>query len=370
MQKDKNSKNTKASKIAEAFYCLQKTLEQFHAQNIKDIKAKNIKANARIKDIPKIIEQNVDLADKTWFKTGGPARFFAQPTTSLELSQAINFAYKNKLNLFFLGQGANVLISDDGFNGLVISMQNKSIELVNKTQNKDKDLAHVKAGAGVIFQDLINWCLNNNITGLEEFSGIPGTVGGSVYINIHYFEFLLSNFLISAEVVHKETGELIIVDKAWFNFGYNQSKLQEKEYFLVNATFELKICTAGEAEFHKGRTAEIIRHRYKKYPHTNTCGSFFRNFYEHEVRLESLGKKLIFVAYYLEQVGVKGSLIFGGASVSYQHANMIVNQNNATSTDIINLARLMQKKVYDRFKILPQPECQLIGFKKYPLLKK
>ena len=118
----------------------------------------------------------------------------------------------------------------------------------------------------------------------------------------------------------------------------------------------------------KGRSEEMIRHRAKRYPTAYTCGSFFRNFHEHEVTLMSQGKKLIYVAYYLDKIGVKGQLLVGDAVVSYQHANMIVNRGKATTADIIALAQKMQTMVLDQFGILPQPECRLIGFKQYPLL--
>ncbi len=216
--------------------------------------------------------------------------------------------------------------------------------------------------------DLIEFCLANNLLGLEEFSGIPGTVGGSVYINLHYFQFLLEQFLVSATVIHRATGAISTVSPDWFKFGYDQSRLQEEEYYLVDATFTLKKGTDLETAYARGRRVEIIRHRNSRYPTKNTCGSFFRNFHDHEVSLMSNGKKMIFVAYYLDKIGVKGQLQIGNAIVSYQHANMIVNQGNATSADIIALARAMQEMVHKHFSIIPQPECRLIGFKEYPLL--
>jgi UDP-N-acetylmuramate dehydrogenase len=154
-----------------------------------------------------------------------------------------------------------------------------------------------------------------------------------------------------------------------FNFGYNDSQLHKKDYFLVNATFKLKPATNEETAFAQGRKTEIIRHRAHRYPQVRTCGSFFRNFFPDEVTLEVDNKKIIFVAYYLDKIGVKGTLRCGDAIVSPQHANMIVNLGNATSTDIITLAQQMQQLVLDKFNIVPQPECQLIGFKKYPLLQ-
>lgn len=311
-----------------------------------------------------IIKENVPLAPLTWFKAGGNARFFCQPTSVEEWQRAIQFAHETNLESFILGHGANILVSDDGFDGLVIRPQTISFSI----KELNNEYALVTADAGASFTDLINFCLNNQLVGLEEFSGIPGTVGGSVFINIHYFEFLLSQFLVSAHVVHKITGEILFIDNEWFNFGYNFSKLHDDFYYLIDATFKLKKANDREAAYHTGRSHEIIRHRLKRYPQSGTCGSFFRNFFEHEVTLESNGKKIIHVAYYLDKMGVKGELSVGDAQVSYQHANMLINRGNATASDIINLARALQQRVYQNFGILPQPECQLIGFKDFPLL--
>lgn len=307
------------------------------------------------------IEQNIPLHDKNWFRTGGNARYFCQPGDEQEFSQAVVFARQNDLDIFILGQGANILISDQGFDGLVIRPAVKDILV-------DKQAGTVMAGAGVCLQELINHCLDQGLIGLEEFSGIPSSVGGAVYINIHYFQFLLSQFLVNACVVDRVTGELQNIDTSWFNFGYNQSKLLAKQHYLVNATFQLKPVNEYDAAYAKGRRDEITRHRQQRYPRSNTCGSFFRNFMPEEILFEINGAKVPFVAYYLDKIGVKGALRMGNAVVSHQHANMLVTQPAATTTDVINLARTMQQMVQDKFGIIPQPECQFVGFKKYPLL--
>lgn len=311
-----------------------------------------------------LIQRNIPLADKNWFRTGGAANYFALPTTAQEFAQALSFARSQGLEIFILGHGANILMSDAGYSGLVINPCLKEISI----QIQDSDCAFVTAGAGVSMPDLIAHCLEHGIIGLEEFSGIPGTVGGSVYINLHYFQFLLEQFLQSAQVIEKKTGHILTVQPSWFNFGYNQSKLIQEEYYLAQATFKLKKVSEIETAYARGRSVEIIRHRLSRYPASHTCGSFFRNFLPHEVSLESNGKKMIYVAYYLDKIGVKGQLSVGDAIVSYQHANMLVNRGNATSSDLIGLARTMQQLVKDQFGIVPQPECRLIGFKEYPLL--
>lgn len=312
-----------------------------------------------------IVQEHVSLHDKNWFATGGPARFFAEPRTTDEFQHVLSFARMHSLDVFILGMGANILVADSGFDGLVIRPYLKSIYHIDA--ENALEYAYVHAQAGVSMDDLIVYCLQHNLIGLEEFSGIPGTVGGSMYINLHYFQALLEHFLINAQVIDASTGNLLTVDKEWFAFGYNQSTLQKKEHYLVSATFGLKKVSAEETAYARGRRTEIIRHRTARYPTHYTCGSFFRNFYDHEVTLTSGNKKLIWVAYYLDKIGVKGELRVGNAVVSYQHANMIVHDGTATSNDIVTLARHMQDKVYNYFNITPQPECQLIGFKEYPL---
>ena len=311
-----------------------------------------------------LYQEHISLQDKSWFKVGGPARWYVEPTTPEEFQDALLFAKQKNLAIFMLGEGANILISDDGFDGIVIRPHLKNITRSTYDQNHEL----VTAQAGVSCAELITYCLSHNLIGLEEFSGIPGTVGGSVYINIHYFNFLLSQFLVSAEVIEKATGEIHVVDNAWFCFGYDQSKLFEQEYYLVSATFKVKKTTELEAAYARGRHDEMIRYRSYRYPNQRTCGSFFRNFHKEEVEHARSDKKLIYVAYYLDKLGIKGELQIGGARISYQHANMLVTEEGAKAQDVVLLVRKMQELVYTEFGIMPQPECQFVGFKEYPLL--
>jgi UDP-N-acetylmuramate dehydrogenase len=313
---------------------------------------------------PLFIEENVSLADKNWFKTGGNARYYCKPQTNEHMQEALAWARAQEIAVFLLGEGANVLISDEGCDGLVISPALTSIEIVAQ----DETHAWVKAGAGVPFPALIDFCLSQNLGGLHEFSGIPGTVGGSIFINIHYFEFLLDSFLTSSTVIDKKTCELLSVENGWFDFGYNYSTLHKQEHIVLDATFKLKKLTPLESAYAQGRRDEMIRQRSRRYPPARTCGSFFRNFYEDEVTFESNGKKIIYVAYYFDKLGFKGQLSIGNAFVFHLHANMIVTKEHATSHDVIALARIMQERVYQEFGMLPQPECRLMGFKEYPLL--
>jgi len=310
------------------------------------------------------IQRDIPLAPKTWFKTGGAARYYCEPLTAEEYPEALKFAENEGLDIFVLGEGANILISDDGFPGLVIRPENTGIEI----EGEETSNTLIRAGAGASMEAVINFCLEHNLAGLEEFSGIPGTIGGAVYINLHYFDHLLSDFLVKGTVINRETGEIEEVSADWFQLGYDTSRLHRKDYYLLDATFAVTRVSDAETAYASGRRDETIRHRNRRYPESHTCGSFFRNFQEDEVTITSNGTLMIFVAYYLDKLGIKGELSVGDAAVSFQHANMIVNRGEATSADIASLARTMQSLVKERFDIVPQPECQLIGFQDYPLL--
>ena len=182
--------------------------------------------------IPNLITSNIPLNDKNWFATGGHARYFCEPTTTEEFQHALAFAQSQLLPIFILGQGANILISDEGFDGLVIRPRLKEMAIITEH--------FVKAGAGVTMHDLILFCLQNNLLGLEEFSGIPGTVGGSVYINLHYFQFLLAQFMVEATIIDRKSGQLQIVDPAWFDFGYDQSKLHDEAALFTRCNVQTK----------------------------------------------------------------------------------------------------------------------------------
>lgn len=314
------------------------------------------------KTVSPLIQHNVSLADKNWFRTGGAAQYYAEPQTREEFQMALAFAREENLPVTLIGLGANCLINDAGVKGLVIRPGMREIAVV------DAENGLVQAGAGASMHDLILFCLANNLLGLEEFSGIPGSVGGSTFINLHYFEHHLGTFIHQAEIIDAQTGAIKTVSGDWFAFGYDSSQLMQSTSYLVSATFKLRIGSPEEVMFAKGRREEIIRHRVRRYPNSHTCGSFFRNFHPEEVTLVQHGKKMIHTAYYLDKMGVKGSMQIGGAMVSWQHANMIVNTGTATSADIILLARTLQQSMLNYFGVLPHAECQFLGFDENPLL--
>jgi UDP-N-acetylmuramate dehydrogenase len=302
---------------------------------------------------------DIPLKEHTWFRTGGPAAQWCEPVTPADFCAALRAADDEGRNIFVIGDGANVLVSDQGFDGLVIHPGNATVAITGKLTS---GRVLVTAGAGVLVDDLIEWTLEQGLTGLELFSGIPGTVGGAVYINIHYFEALLADVMYSARIVNADGSDCTEVMSDWFEFGYDTSRLHQKSHYVVEATFALQRVGEHAAAFAQGRRHEIIRHRQRRYPEKGTCGSFFRNFLPEEVPFEVNGEKILHVAYYLDKLGVKGELREGDAMVSEKHANMIVNRGNATSADIVAVAQKMQEMVKAEFGLVAQPECQFVGF--------
>jgi UDP-N-acetylmuramate dehydrogenase len=312
------------------------------------------------------IEEHVILAEHTWFGTGGAARFFCEPRQDEEMQAALAFARQHALAVCVLGDGANVLISDAGIDGLVIKPAAREVIILPDTNEPAHVL--VQAGAGATIDAVIETCLAQHVVGLEDFSGIPGTIGGALFINVHYFERFIGERLRWARVVERATGKIQKVDAAWFAFGYDTSALHAHEHIVLDATFRLDRVDAVGTAYARGRRAEIVRHRERRYPTEGTCGSFFRNFLPEEVPFSVQGRKILSVAYYLDKLGVKGELAVGGAAVSHKHANMLVNTGTATSQDIAHLARTLQEKMKAQFGLVPQPECQLLGFAANPLL--
>ena len=312
------------------------------------------------------IQEQVPLDVRNWFKTGGKARYYTRPSSIHEWHEAITFARSRNLPITILGEGANVLVADDGINGLVIHPQEKEIDSYSIASQPDA--IWFRASAGTTLETLIAFALDNNAVGIEDLSGIPGSVGGATYMNAHYFEHYFGNVVVEATIIHMHTGEIKEVDHDWFNFGYDFTTLHQEPYAIVDVVVKLKKVTPLEAAYAKGRSFEIVRHRKHRYPYERTCGSFFKNFDQTDKNLIVVNEKPVTaVAYYLDALGLKGTLRVGGASISSKHANMIVTSPGATSADIVALARKMQEAVWKAYGLLPKSECVMLGFGAYPL---
>jgi UDP-N-acetylmuramate dehydrogenase len=296
----------------------------------------------------KILE-NVPLKPYTNFKIGGPALFFCEPEDTDEIVESLGFAKDKNVPVFILGLGANILVSDNGFPGMVIRQQNQRIWSQGNV---------ITAHAGATIEKLIDAALGENLIGLEDFSEIPSTVGGSLYINLHYFDAFIGPLVRSALVLNKSTLEMQEVEQSWFRFDYDDSKLKtDNDYMLLQASFELEKVDDYRKHEAIGKAKEIIRTRQRRYPSEPSVGSIFQNLREEEKR--DLPTRS--VAYLIDVCGLKGKRV-GDAMLSHRHANMIVNTGDAKAADVLELADVVKQHVRDRFGVDLRFEMQLVGF--------
>lgn len=284
------------------------------------------------------LKENVRLAEYTTLRIGGPCDLLIIPEHRDELVAALRILRENKVPWVQLGRGSNMLVSDKGIRGAVIKL-GKAFE----HYRFEGELA--VAGGAVSFVKLSVMAAKQGLTGLEFAGGIPGTVGGAVYMNAGAHGSDVSRVLQSAEVV-LETGELALWDVNDLQFGYRHSRLQEQPGIVTEAVFRLR---KGDRKEIAASMATFKDRRRKTQPLQMACaGSVFRN------------PEGTYAAKLIEEAGLKG-LRHGGAQVSTQHANFIVNTGNATAQDVLALMDQIQTAVYEKFGIRLVPEVLLMG---------
>jgi UDP-N-acetylmuramate dehydrogenase len=277
------------------------------------------------------IQQHILLASYTTYKIGGVADYFVIVRSKHELASAVIEARKHNVPFFVLGTGANILIGDGGFRGLVI--KNESVGVSVK-----ENIIIVESGQTIA--NLIEISAGLGLSGFEHYAGIPSTVGGALWQNLHFLSpdrthtVFIESIFKSAEVLD-ESGSIITIDKDSFEFGYDTSILHSKKLIVLEATFILE---HGEKEIIKDQVVKNLQWRAEKQPpliEFPSCGSVFK-------KIEHIGAGRL-----IEQVGLKGHRI-GGAQISEKHANFIVNTGTATAKDVREMIKLVQNTVKEK----------------------
>lgn len=284
------------------------------------------------------ILQNTNLASYTTFKIGGPADVIFIPANLVELQQAMKFLHEYNIPTTIFGCGSNVLISDKGIRGVVIIISEK----FNKVVITDN---YVQAQAGITVTDLTKIAVENSLAGLEFAIGIPGSVGGAVFMNAGAYG---SEF---ANVVHKVTaitvkGELQEYTREQLQFAYRHSIFQDNKELIWQVDFVLPV--ADKTELIKTINDLTVKRNSKQPLEMPSAGSVFKRP----------------VGYYagtlIEQAGLKGKSI-GGAQVSEKHAGFIVNKGGAKAQDVLELIESIRKIVWDKFAVQLESEVRFIG---------
>jgi len=299
------------------------------------------------RNLGELLEQNKSLAALTTFKIGGKAAFFYPARSADELSRAVTVARAAGVDYFLLGAGANILIGDRGYPGLVIHNQARRTWL-------DENLLIAESGA-LIYPDVIEQVVAANLGGLEHYVGIPSTVGGALWQNLHFLspppERARTMFI--AEVVHSAdilTAEGLrkTVDRDYFKFGYDYSILHERDDVVLSATFAL---TPADPTCLNATMQSNLEWRGQRHPPLDSepsAGSIFR-------KIEGIGAGRL-----IEQCGLKGFRA-GGVQVSPRHANILVNNLHATAADVCSLIMHIQKTVEQQTGYWLEPEISFVG---------
>ncbi len=293
-----------------------------------------------------LIKGNIALGEKlerhTSFRIGGPAAVWVQPRDIKELKRIVVFALEEGIPTFVMGGGTNVLARDEGFDGIVIHLGSnafKDIKISGTT---------IRIGAGYSVPALVRVCCNEGLSGLESLIGIPGTVGGAVYMNAGGWSSPLYKNIgdyISSLKVMDSKGDIKTIKKKALSFGYRSSNLSR--YIILEADLKLG---REESSALKSRCSKFLKmKRGKQVLDTPSAGCVFKN---------PKGSQFT-TGQMIDILGLKG-LRFGGAQVSPKHANFIINRGRASCEDVLRLVDIIKKRVMDNYRISLELEIKII----------
>ena len=286
-------------------------------------------------DLHEIVQEGVPLAPYTWYKIGGPARYFVRPRSVEELQEAARRCTENEFPIYVLGLGANLLVGDAGVDGAVFKFDHDFW----RTVKYEKNIAHV--GSGVDMQKLVLRTCRQGLAGIECLAGIPGTIGGGVRMNAGGKFGDIGAVITRVQVMDVE-GTLFERHKDDLVFEYRSTNIAAR--FILGATLELD---EDDPERILKRTKEIWMYKRNTQPlNTKNCGCIFKN-----PRGLSAGALI-------DHAGLKGFRV-GGAEVSEKHANFIVAHAGCSADDVLKLIKLIQEKVYEKNQIVLESEVQI-----------
>ena len=290
------------------------------------------------KQIPNlIVKENEPLSLYTYTKTGGPADVLVFPTTIEEATSVVQWVNSEQLPLTILGNASNLIVKDGGIRGVVVILTK-----MNQIQIDNKKIV-VQSGARLI--DTSNEAYEAGLTGLEFACGIPGSIGGAVYMNAGAYDGEVSESIESVTVLTLD-GELKTMKNEELEFSYRHSAIQQSHDIVLEVVFSLE---HGKKKAIKERMEELTFLRESKQPlEYPSCGSVFKR------------PTGYFTGKLVQEAGLQG-LVWGGAQISEKHAGFIVNINQATATDYIELIEHIKEVIFKVYKVQLETEVRIIG---------
>ncbi len=342
------------------------------------------------------ILEHIPLAPFTTLGVGGPAKYFSIARTSEDITAMFAWAESAGEKVFVLGGGSNILVSDSGFDGLVIKIEIGGLEFKD-----DGDYALVTAGAGEDWDEFVAQCVDRDLSGVECLSGIPGTVGGTPVQNVGAYGQEVSETIVSVRCFDRASRSIVELSNEQSGFEYRKSIFNTSEqdrYVVLSVVYRLtrggepKISYKDLQQKFDGRVpslretrdAVIAIRREKSMvidpadPNSRSAGSFFKNPIVSTTVVDSIAEEIgldripqfaaggdsvkIPAAWLIEQAGFQKGFTLGSAGISAHHSLAIINRGSATSAEIVALKDLIQKAVLDKFGISLQPEPIFVGF--------
>lgn len=283
------------------------------------------------------IKKDESLSHYTNTKTGGPADYVAFPKSISETKALIEFANQNELPLTVIGNASNLIVKDGGIRGLTLILTH--MNQIHASETK------VVAEAGAALIDATKAACQASLTGLEFAAGIPGSVGGAIFMNAGAYDGEISEVVEEVTVLTRQ-GQLKTLTNAELDFGYRHSTVQDEDDTVVTATFELK---PGRQNKIQARMDELNTLRAAKQPlEWPSCGSVFKR------------PTGYFTGKLIHEAGLQGHRI-GGAEVSKKHAGFIINVDHATATDYMDMIHYIQSVVFEKFGVHLETEVRIIG---------
>ena len=281
---------------------------------------------------------NEPMSRHTTFRTGGPACLFLRPENQDQLKKVMDFVRRLGTDYFVLGNGSNLLVSDEGYDGVIISLSK-----FNKVELKGSNQIYVEAGA--MNSTIASFARDNALTGFEFAAGIPGTIGGAMIMNAGAYGGEMAQVVTEVTVLSPE-GEIMVLDNNTMEFGYRTSAIKNKGFIVLSVLLTLK---RGKEEEITAQMKELAEKRRDKQPlEYPSAGSTFK-------RPEGY-----FAGKLIEDAGLRGFSV-GDAQVSEKHCGFVVNKGSASSTDIYNLIKEVQKVVYEKANVRLEPEVIILG---------
>jgi UDP-N-acetylenolpyruvoylglucosamine reductase len=310
------------------------------------------------------ILENEPLALYTTLRIGGPAQYFFKAQNTEELVKAINASRKLQINFYIIGGGSNLLISDHGVAGLVIRNESNNIGIIKKIGKIEKRQMRIKqilieVDSGVMMNRLIRFACNEGWGGLEIHLGLPGTVGGAIFMNSKWAKPLkyIGDVLYQAVLVDN-SGKIKTVNHKYFKFDYDYSILQKTREIILKTVFLLNY-EKTEILWEKANTS--IEYRKISQPMgVATAGCTFMNISMSEAMRIATPNNTQSAGFLLDQVGLR-NFQAGSAKFSDKHANFIINCGGATAGDVLSLIKLAQYRVKQKFGIDLKTEIELLG---------